>query len=71
MTDWLSSAELFGHVARPDFSSPLRIRTERCACGGTVTANVDDPGPSLLLHYETGKHKAWAIRVGVDWSEEA
>lgn len=64
MTVGLSKQELFGHVP-VEFGTPLRIRTEDCACGGQVTANVEDPAPSLLRHYETGKHRAWEVQQGM------
>jgi hypothetical protein len=62
----LSQAELFGHVPRPDYQTPLRIRVERCACGTDITANAEDPGPSLLRHYDTARHRAWEVTAGFE-----
>ena len=62
----LSHAELFGHITRPDYQTPLRIRVERCACGIDISANAEDPGPSLVRHYETGRHRAWEVTAGFD-----
>jgi hypothetical protein len=67
----LSSAELFGRVAGVTFAGPLRIRNERCACGGWILANAEDPGPAVLRHNQTGPHRHWWARVRGEWQGEA
>lgn len=39
------------------------IRTERCTCGGTITADDADPGPEVLRHMRTKRHEAWRRRA--------
>ena len=38
-------------------------RTERCLCGGSITADDADPGPEVLRHMRTRQHRAWRERV--------
>lgn len=38
------------------------IRTERCVCGGAITADDKDPGPEVLRHMRTKRHEAWRAR---------
>ncbi len=66
----LSAAELFGRVALPGLAAPLRVRNERCACGVSILANADDPGPAVAQHNRTAVHRAWWARVRVAWQGE-
>lgn len=59
----LSPAELWGRVESPLSVSELRVRVERCACGGWIKANADDPGPAVLRHNRTDEHRAWWLRI--------
>jgi hypothetical protein len=35
------------------------IRTEPCLlCGGVIVADPDDPGPAVLAHVQTPRHRA-------------
>ena len=69
MSRGLSTAETFGHIPVV-FGTPLRIRSEDCACGLTIVANAEDPGDTVLRHNRTAHHKAWEWRVGLPWLEE-
>lgn len=38
-----------------------RARIEPCACGGSIIANEDSPGPAVLSHGRSPRHEAWRI----------
>ena len=40
----------------------LRTRTLPCACGGTVTANPDDPALGVQLHQREATHRLYRAR---------
>ena len=59
-----SVAEMSGHIAnRGPMDAPLQLRTERCACGVEITADVRDPGPEVLRHNRTPWHRGWWRRL--------
>lgn len=35
------------------------MRREPCACGGVIEADPADPGPAVLLHTTTLRHRRW------------
>lgn len=41
------------------------MRTERCACGGTITApSLERSGPYVFAHNMTGGHRLWRALRG-------
>lgn len=38
----------------------IRIRTERCACGGSITADPESPAEKVREHQRTLLHSRWS-----------
>jgi hypothetical protein len=46
---------------------PSRLRVERCACGGEISAPADDPEAivaAVHLHVRSARHMDWARACG-------
>jgi len=67
-----SGPELAGHIANRTLSDrQVDCKTERCACGGVITADVIDPGPEVLRHNRSLRHLVWwAHMEAKDWEQE-
>jgi hypothetical protein len=59
-----SPAEKWGREPSHIGDRSLHLRTRECACGSTITADVEDPGPEVLRHNETYYHRLWWLRYG-------
>lgn len=72
MNPLVTGAEAVGRVPNPDLAeraptppdTPIRSRTERCACGMMLTATTDPASwqPVLDYHYRTVEHVRWRAR---------
>ncbi|MCU0894787.1 MAG: hypothetical protein MUD06_10780 [Rhodospirillales bacterium] len=66
---YFSRPELVGHIAGIAIADrPLRLVGRRCGvCGIDIIADAADPGPQVLRHNQTARHRSEAIRRG--WLE--
>lgn len=42
------------------------IRTERCVCGGSITADDSAPGLAVAAHNRSPRHEAWRLGLRVE-----
>lgn len=50
-----------GRITETELRAAYQHRQEarRCACGGTVVADPNDPVAGILEHRDTPRHRAW------------
>ena len=59
--EWVQQARCWGCLEYPCVCR-LRSRTLPCACGGTVTADPDDPAQGVQLHQREAIHRLYRAR---------